>query len=78
MVAYSRAFVSVLYLFPSSFGFLLGLYCFVSARFASCFLTFQLLPANLVILRCQRDFKLFRVFFFFLSSKGELPTNATF
>ena len=36
-VVYSRAFVSLLYFFTSLFGFLLGLYCFVSARFASCF-----------------------------------------
>ena len=32
------------------FDFLLRLIIFVSARFASCFLTFQLLPANLVFL----------------------------
>ena len=36
---------------------------FVSARFVSCFWTFQLLPANLVFCQ-QHDFKPFRDFFF--------------
>ena len=34
-VAYSRALVYLLYFLTSSFGFLLGFYFFVSARFAS-------------------------------------------
>ena len=41
---------------------LLRLIIFVSARFASCFLTFQLLPAELVFLLTR--FELFRDFFF--------------
>ena len=45
-VAHSRAFVSLLYSLLVRLDIFSAVIVFVSARFASCFLTFQLIPAN--------------------------------
>ena len=69
-MSYFRAFVSLIYLlvrFVSCLAFIVWVNC----RFASFFLTFQLLPANLVFLPTH-DFERYAIYFSFLSTNCNL------